>query len=44
MTWADYRTTWRNAATDDSCASVSWWCWHIIAAGLIVAVVMEALS
>lgn len=43
MTWADYRTTWRNAERDDSCASVGWVCWHIIVAGLVVAVVMEAI-
>lgn len=42
MTWADYKSAWRSAAHEESCAAMSWVCWHIIVSALVLACVIEA--
>jgi len=44
MTWTEYRRKWRNAAREDSCGAVGWVCWHIIAAALVTALIMQAVT
>jgi len=44
MTWHQYKRAWHDAAREDSCAAAGWVCWHIIAAGLLLAVVLRAVQ
>lgn len=43
MTWINYTRAWRNAARQDSCDAIGFVCWHIIAAGLVFAAVLQAV-